>query len=87
DKAEINKHLGYAKTIKLTGRFPSRPKKMGTVKFDEFYDKALNDWNVNNDPQEKQYQEIVDMLLDKSEEEWTDIDIGKILYFLKEMVE
>ena len=26
-KAELERHLGYAKTIKLTGRFPSRPKK------------------------------------------------------------
>lgn len=29
EKKMIEQHLGYAKTIKMTGRFPSRPAKMG----------------------------------------------------------
>lgn len=43
-KAEIEKLLGYAQNIKLTGRIPSRPKKMGSVTFGEFYENSLNQW-------------------------------------------
>lgn len=36
EKKKVERHLGYAKTIKFTGRFPSRPKKMGEIKFEDF---------------------------------------------------
>ena len=49
-KAEVERHLGYAKMIQLTGRFPSRPKEMGSVTFDAFHEKALDGWNVHSDP-------------------------------------
>ena len=87
EKAEVEKHLGYAKTIKLTGRFPSRPKEMGTVKFDEFYEKALNEWNINDTPQTQQYQEIADMILSQSEYEWKESDLGKLFRFLENLKE
>jgi len=87
EKAEVEKHLGYAKTIKLTGRFPSRPKEMGTVKFDEFYEKALNEWNINDTPQTQQYQEIADMILSQSEYEWKESDLGKLFSFLENLKE
>ena len=45
-KIELERHLGYAKTIKLTGRFPSRPKKMGEVKFEDFQNNAIERWNI-----------------------------------------
>lgn len=87
EKSEVEKHLGYAKTIKLTGRFPSRPKEMGTVKFDEFYEKALNEWNINDTPQTQQYQEIADMILNQSEYEWKESDLGKLFSFLENLKE
>lgn len=48
-KSKIDKHLGYAQTIKLTGRFPSRPKVMGSITFGDFYEKPSNEWNVNTE--------------------------------------
>lgn len=81
-KEEIEKHLGYAKTIKLTGRFPSRPEEIGTMKFDEFYEKAIEGWNINNDPQTETFQEITELILNKSPEEWNDTDVGRLFGLL-----
>ncbi len=39
------KHLQYAKNIKLTGRLPVWPKEMGSVTFEEFYNNAVNNWS------------------------------------------
>ena len=84
-KVEIEKHLGYAQTIKMTGHFPLRPKNMGSVKFDDFYEKALNEWNVNEDPEAKRYKELLDIHLNTSEAEFKDTDIGKMIEFLQEL--
>ena len=62
---EMERHLGYAKTIKLTGRFPSRPNKMGEVKCDDFQKKAIEKWNVSNDPQAEVYAQVVEAMLSK----------------------
>ena len=78
-KEKINRHLGYAKTIKATGRFPSRPKVMGSVKFDEFYEKSLNEWNINNSEEDKFFQEVADKYLNFSPEDFNKSDLGKIL--------
>lgn len=83
--AEKDMYLGYAKTIKLTGRFPSRPKEMGSVKFEDFHKISLTKWNVNSEPNSKKYQEIVEMILNKPEEEWNDSDLGKMLVFLGDL--
>lgn len=85
ERQKVDKHLGYAQTIKLTGRFPSRSKDMGTVTFNEFYEKSLDGWNVNSDPQAKQYQEIADMLLNTPEEELKDTDLGRLIDFLQNL--
>lgn len=82
EKANIERHLGYAQNIKLTGRFPSRPKNMGSVTFGEFYEKSLNEWNVNADPEGKKYKELVDLILNTPEDELQDTDIGRALEFL-----
>lgn len=60
---------------------------MGTVKFDEFYEKALNEWNINDAPQAQQYQEIADMILNQSENEWKESDLGKLFSFLENLKE
>lgn len=87
EKAKIERHLGYAQHIKLTGRFPSRPKNMGTITFEEFQEKSLNQWNVNSDPEAKKYQEIANLILNISEDELKDTDIGRLFEFLIELQE
>lgn len=84
-KEKIEKHLGYAKTIKLTGRFPLRPKKQGSVKFDDFYEKSLNEWNFNEDENMSLFLEIADKYLSLSPDEFEKSDLGKILYFLEQI--
>lgn len=87
NKRNIEKHLGYAQTIKLTGRFPARPKNMGTIRFDEFYEKSLNLWNVNEDSETKRYKELADLILNTPEDQFKDTDIGRIFEFLQKLQE
>ena len=49
EKKKIERYLGYARTIKLTGRFPLRPKQIGEMKVKEFQENALEDWNIVDD--------------------------------------
>lgn len=84
DKLEIERHLGYAKNIKATGIFPSFPKDMGTVRFKEFKERALNEWNINNDPEGERFLAIADMVQKKPPEEWGDMDIGRFFAFLED---
>ena len=85
EKAKIEQHLGYAQNIKLTGRFPSRPKNMGTVTFGEFYEKSLSQWNVNADPEAKKYKELADLILNTPEDELSGTDIGRLFSFLMDL--
>lgn len=78
-KDDAERHLGYAEMIKLSGRLPSRPTLMGSINFDEFYEKSLNDWNLNNDSQAKQVKEVTDLYLNKSQEELNESDLIKVL--------
>lgn len=84
-KEKIDRHLGYAKTIKATGRFPSRPKVMDSVKFDEFYEKSLNEWNINNSEEDKFFQEVADKYLNLSPEDFNKSDLGKIFFLLEKL--
>ena len=84
-KEKVDRHLGYAKTIKLTGRFPSRPKTMGSVKFDEFYEKSLNEWNMNENEEEKFFFELAEKYINLSPDEFKESDLGKIFNLLKKM--
>lgn len=87
EKAKVERHLGYAQTIKFTGRFPSRPKKMGEVKFDDFQNTALEGWNIYKDPKALEYQKLVDTYLSKSPEELKDMDLGRMLSFWKKYLQ
>lgn len=82
EKLKVEMHLGYAKTIKLTGRFPLRPRKMGEMKFENFQQDALERWNINDDPQEVEYAKLVDTILSKSVEEWEKSDLGRMISVL-----
>lgn len=84
-KEKVDKHLGYAKTIKATGRFPSRPKNMGSIKFDEFYEKSLNEWNIDNTEEDKVFLEIADKYLNLSPEEFNKSDLGKVFNLLEKL--
>ena len=85
EKDDLERHLGYAKAIKLTGRFPSRPAKMGEIKFDEFQEKAIEGWNIIDDPQSAEYQKIAESYLSKTPEEFEDTDLGRMLVFLENL--
>lgn len=80
---EMKRHLGYAKTIKLTGRFPSRPKKMGDVKFKEFQNNAIERWNISGDPQGEAYAQLAETILSKPTEEWDNSDLGRMFSVLE----
>ena len=87
EKNRVEKQLGYAKTIKLYGRFPLRPPHMGEMKFEEFQQNAMERWNINDNPQEVEYAKIVDTILSKPVEEWEKSDLGRLLFVLKSMVQ
>jgi DNA-binding transcriptional MerR regulator len=84
-KEKVDRHLGYAKTIKSTGRFPSRPKVMGSVKFDEFYEKSLNEWNISNSDEDKFFQDVADKYLNLSPEDFNKSDLGRIFSLLEKL--
>lgn len=79
--------MGYAKIIKFTGRFPSRPRKMGEMKFDDFQQDALERWNIKDDPQGAEYAKLADTILSKSAEEWEDSDLGRMFSMLESMMQ
>lgn len=85
EKMKIETHLGYAKAIKLTGRIPFRPRKMGEMKFEDFQQDALERWNITNDPQGAEYAKLADTILSKPTEEWEDSDLGRMLFMLESM--
>lgn len=72
-KKKIDIYLGYAKMIKLTGRFPSLPKNIGSVKFDDFYRKVISGWNLKSFPEMEELQNIVDESIKDSLTEQKDI--------------
>lgn len=59
-REKIDVFLGYAKMIKLSGRFPSMPKDMGSIKFDEFYRKSIDGWNIKDFHVLEELQELTD---------------------------
>lgn len=87
EKSKIEKHLGYAKAIKLTGRMPTRPKEMGKITCEEFNNKSLNEWNVNNDPRINEYLQLVEELSTKTPEELEETELGKMVKLLENFSE
>lgn len=86
-KAEIERHIGYAKCIKLTGRLPTRPKEGVTVPFEEFHEESLDRWNVNSDPGFKRCAELADLILDTPEDRMEDADIERLSSFMLKLQE
>lgn len=86
-KADVERHLGYAQMIKLTGRLPSRPHEMGAVKFEDFQDRALESWNVNAIPQGNEAKNIFDNLLNLPEDQWGETEAGRVVLFMSQLIE
>ena len=75
EKEKIERHLGYAKMVKLTGRLPIRPKNMGEVKCEEFQNDVVEKWNIMNDTKGGEYEKLVKTLLSQPEEETASGDL------------
>lgn len=86
-KSQIEKHIGLANYIKLTGRFPSRPKKIGDMKFKEFQEYALDNWNVNSNPNVKKYKNIIDTMLNSSDDGLSEEETVQVTKYMMELEE
>lgn len=49
---EIKDCIAYAKAVRLYEVFPEIPAEMGSIRFDEFYEKILTEWNKRSDEQD-----------------------------------
>ena len=78
---EKERHLGYAEQIKMLGRFPSFPKELGNITYQEFSENALENWNARNDPEFIAMMEI-QKILSNPPEEWEKTKLGKVLFAL-----
>lgn len=79
DIKDKERYLGYAKMIKLTGRFPHRPKDMGSVTFNEFKEKSMEEWNVNNDKETQEIQSYVNYSVNSNIDEENEIDLQQLI--------
>jgi len=85
EMSEKERHLNYAKTIKLTGRFPARPKCMGNVKVKDFQRRAVESWNIANNQDSQEYQRLVEDMLTKEPEEWENAEVARMFAFFKQI--
>ncbi len=74
---EIITYLGFAKTIKMTGRIPNTTS-VGTMKFDDFIEHSRKNWNAFNDPQGRRFMEVADTFLEKPSEERDESDLQRV---------
>lgn len=75
---EILTYLGFAKTIQMTGRVPNTTR-VESMKFDDFIEHSLQNWNAFNDPQDRRFMDAADTILDKHSEEWDASDVKRIM--------
>ena len=72
--------------IKFMGRFPSRPAKMGEMKFDDFQKQALDGWNIESNPEVAEFQKLGETLLTMTPEEFEETDLGRMIVALKKLL-
>ena len=82
---EKEHHLGYAKAIKLTGKFPTLPKGDKHTNFEDFKKKAINDWNINDEPQAKLCQDFAEAYVSSPESEVSEEALDKLTKFLESL--
>lgn len=69
---EEKRYLEFAKTIKITGQIP-KVKKIGSMTFKEFYNHALENWNMFNDLPNNAYKKVIgnlDIYTSKEPQNW-----------------
>lgn len=79
--AEKEHHLGYAKAIKFTGKFPTLPKGDKHTNFEEFKKNAINEWNIDDKPQAKLCQDFAEAYI-SSESEVSEEALNKLTKIL-----
>ena len=67
DIATRNYFIGYLKEIKLTGRIPTFPKELGSVTWDQYYNKIINEWNIHTNSQSKDMMQDINTVMDVME--------------------
>ena len=82
---ERKKHLGYAKTIKLFGRFPAFPREMGQVTCQEFRERSIEQWNMEIDEHDKKYLRLAEILLSNEIDQIGEIELGMMFESIIDM--
>lgn len=59
EKNQLEQLIGLAKFIKMTGIFPSVPKEMGSIKFEDFLKYSYESLNVDADPDSSMLYEML----------------------------
>lgn len=81
---EKQKHLDYAKFIKLTGRFPIRPKSNVPVKHSEFQKKVVDKWNAESMGMSSDFPNYISQSLSYGPKEYSE---DEILSFLSQIID
>ena len=77
-KADVERHLGYAKMIQFTGRFPTRPKEMGSLTFEAFQKQTIDSWNIHADSRMEGASKLME-LIDIPSEDWGETEVDELL--------
>ena len=77
---EILTYLGFAKTIKMTGRIPNTTK-VGNMRFDDFIEYARQNWNAYTDPECEKHMALMDTIIKKPSTEWDESDLQRLMDF------
>lgn len=70
EKDRLEQLIGLAKFIKVTGQFPSVPKEMGSIKFEDFLKYSCEALSVDSDPQSSVVYEMLQSAISKPDEKW-----------------
>lgn len=78
EKNRLEQLIGLAKFIKVTGLFPSVPKEMGSIRFEDFLKYSYESLNVAADSQSAIMYEMIQYMISKSDDEWNDEDLQQL---------
>lgn len=86
EKNQLEQLIGLAKFIKMTGLFPSVPKEMGSIKFEDFLKYSCESLSVDADSQSAIMYEMLQYAISKPDAEWNDEDMLSIVEFFKNIL-
>lgn len=78
-KNQLEQLIGLAKFIKTTGIFPSVPKEMGTIKFEDFLRYSYESLNVDTDIELTKAYQMLSIALSNPNVEWSEEKIKQLL--------